>query len=98
MFHSGVESFDPVTCGGQPCTRAWDGGSRNDFFHLLECLLLLIYSTGILEASALLLYLPLPLDVFLELSLVLPCQVLMLFLKLGDQELLLDLLLLLDKE
>lgn len=43
------------------CTRAWDGGSRNDSFHWLECLLLLIYSTGILEASALPLCLPLPL-------------------------------------
>jgi len=40
----------------------------------------------------------LQLDVLLELSLVLSCQVFMLFLKLGNQELLLDLLLLLDEE
>lgn len=56
LYREGKQSNTEHTC-----TRAWDGGSRNDFFHWLECLLLLIYSTGILEASALPLYLPLPL-------------------------------------
>lgn len=43
------------------CTRAWGGGSWNDSSHLLESLLLLIYSTGTLEVSASLLYWPPPL-------------------------------------
>lgn len=38
------------------CTRAWGGGSWNDSSHLLESLLLQIYSTGTLEVSASLLY------------------------------------------
>lgn len=43
------------------CTRAWGGGLWNDSSHLLESLLLPIYSTGTPEVSASLLYSPLPL-------------------------------------
>lgn len=43
------------------CTRAWGGGSRNDSFHLLESLLLLIYLTGTPEVFVSLLYWLLPL-------------------------------------